>query len=64
MSDYNGPDFKEVLTIRGTGKGDIMPIANLEMAYKAAKSMKLQLLIWARFVVSHLTELPSASPYN
>ena len=41
MIDYDGPDFKEVLTIRGTGKGDITPITNLEMAYKAAKSMEV-----------------------
>lgn len=41
MIDYDGPDFKEILTIRGTGKGDITPIANLEMAYKAAKSMEV-----------------------
>ena len=41
MIDYDGPDFKEILTIRGTGKGDITPIANLEMAFKAAKSMEV-----------------------
>ena len=41
MIDYDGPDFKEVLTIRGTGKGDITPITNLEMAYKATKSMEV-----------------------
>lgn len=41
MIDYDGPDFKEILTIRGTGKGDITPITNLEMAYKAAKSMEV-----------------------
>lgn len=41
MIEYDGPDFKEILTIRGTGKGDITPITNLEMAYKAAKSMEV-----------------------
>lgn len=41
MIDYDDPDFKEILTIRGTGKGDITPITNLEMAYKAAKSMEV-----------------------
>lgn len=41
MIDYDGPDFKEILTIRGTGKGDITPITNLEMAYKTAKSMEV-----------------------
>ena len=41
MIDYDGPDFKEILTIRGTGKGDITPITNLEMAFKAAKSMEV-----------------------
>lgn len=41
MIDYDDPDFKEILTIRGSGKGDITPITNLEMAYKAAKSMEV-----------------------
>lgn len=41
MIDYNGPDFKEILTIRGTGKGDITLITNLAMAYKAVKSMEV-----------------------
>lgn len=41
MIDYDDPHFKEVLTIRGTGKGGITPITNLEMAYKAAKSMEI-----------------------
>lgn len=41
MIDYDDPNFKEILTIRGTGKGDITPITNLEMAYKAAKSMEV-----------------------
>lgn len=41
MIDYDSPDFKEVLTSRGTGKGDITPITNLEMAYKAAEDMEI-----------------------
>lgn len=41
MIDYVGPDFKEVLTISGIGKGDIMPTTNLEMAFKAAKSREV-----------------------
>jgi len=41
MIDYYGLDFKEILTIRGPGKGDITPITNLEMAYKTAKSMEV-----------------------
>lgn len=41
MIDYDDPHFKEVLTIRGTGKGDITPITNLEMAHSTAKSMKV-----------------------
>ena len=41
MIDYDGPDFKEILTIRGTSTGDITPITNLEMAFKAAKSMEV-----------------------
>lgn len=41
MIDYDDPNFEAVLTIRGTGKGDITPITNLEMAYKAAKNMEV-----------------------
>lgn len=41
MIDYDGPDFKEILTIRSTGKGDITPITNLKMAYKVAKSKEV-----------------------
>ena len=39
MIDYDGPDFKEILTIHGIGKGDIIPITSLEMGFKATKSM-------------------------
>ena len=39
--DYDSPDFKEVLTCRGTGKGDITLITNLEMAYRAATNMEI-----------------------
>lgn len=41
MIDYDSPDFKEVLTSRGTGKGDITPITNLETAYKAAGDIEI-----------------------
>lgn len=41
MIDYDSPDFKQVLTSRGTGKGDITPITNLEMAYRAAINMEI-----------------------
>ena len=41
MIDYDSPDFKEVLTSRGTGKSDITPITNLEMAYKAAEVFEI-----------------------
>lgn len=41
MIDYDSPDFKEVLTSRGTGKRDITPITNLEMAYKAAEFFEI-----------------------
>lgn len=37
MIDYNSPTFQDVLISRGNGKGDITPITNLELAYKAAK---------------------------
>ena len=32
MIDYDSPDFKEVLTSRGTGRGNISPIIDLEAA--------------------------------
>lgn len=41
MIDYDSPDFKEVLTSRGTGKGNITPIMNLEAAYRAATNMEI-----------------------
>lgn len=41
MIDYDSPNFKEILTSRGTGKGNITPIANLEMAYKNAINMEV-----------------------
>ena len=37
MIDYDSPTFQDVLISQGNGKGDITPIANLELAYKAAK---------------------------
>lgn len=40
MIDYDVPDFKDVLVIRGTGKGDIEPISNLMSAYKVANGMQ------------------------
>ena len=41
MIDCNGPDFKDVLTSCGTGKGDISPIMNLESAYRTAMNMEI-----------------------
>ena len=41
MIDYDSPDFIEVLTSRGTGKGNITPITNLEAAYKAAVNLEI-----------------------
>ena len=40
MIDYDMPSFKEVLAIRGTGKGDMAPINNLVSAYKEADTMQ------------------------
>lgn len=40
MIDYDTPNFQEVLTIRGTGKGDMTPINNLVSAYKEAANMQ------------------------
>ncbi len=37
MIDYDSPTFQYVLVSRGSGKGDITPIINLELAYKAAR---------------------------
>ncbi len=41
MIDYTGPNFKDVLTICGTGKGDISPIMNLKSAYRTAMTMEI-----------------------
>lgn len=38
MTDYNSPTFQDVLVSRGSGKGDIAPITNLELAYRAARN--------------------------
>lgn len=40
MIDYDAPNFKDVLIIRGTGKGDIETINNLLLAYKEATGMQ------------------------
>lgn len=40
MIDYDMPNFQEVLTIRGTGKGDMTPVNNLVSAYKEAANMQ------------------------
>ncbi|MEA4947160.1 MAG: Fic family protein [Oscillospiraceae bacterium] len=40
MIDYNAPNFKDVLLIRGTGKGNIEPINNLMSAYKEANGVQ------------------------
>lgn len=37
MIDYDSPSFQDVLVSRGSGKGDITPIINLELAYKVAR---------------------------
>ena len=41
MIDYDGPDLKEILTIRGTDKGNITPIMNLEADYSAAANLEI-----------------------
>lgn len=40
MIDYDTPNFQNVLTIRGTGKGDMTPVNNLVSAYKEAANMQ------------------------
>ena len=37
MIDYDGPSFQDVLVSRGSGKGDITSITNIELAYKKAR---------------------------
>ncbi len=37
MIDYDSLTFRDVLISRGSGKGDITPITNLELAYKVAR---------------------------
>ena len=46
MIDYDGPDLKEILTIRGTDKGNITPIMNLEAAYSAAANVRAHQTFW------------------
>ena len=41
MIDYDSPTFQEVLVSRGRGKEDIIPITNLELAYKMSKNKKI-----------------------
>lgn len=41
MIDYESPTFQEVLVSRGRGKEDIIPITNLELAYKMSKNKKI-----------------------
>lgn len=38
MIDYDSPTFQDVLVNRGSGKGDIALITNLELAYKLARN--------------------------
>lgn len=38
MIDYDSPTFQDVLVSRGSGKGDIALITNLELAYKLARN--------------------------
>ncbi|MEG0835374.1 MAG: Fic family protein [Christensenellaceae bacterium] len=40
MIDYDTPNFQDVLTIRGTGKGDMTPVNNLVPAYKENANMQ------------------------
>ena len=44
MIDYDSAYFKQVLTSRGTGKGDMSPITNLEAAYKVSEKMGISAL--------------------
>lgn len=41
MIDYDNPDFKEVLTSRGTGKGNISPIIDLEAASPFTENQRI-----------------------
>lgn len=44
MIDYDNPTFQDILVNHGSGKGDIAPITNLELAYKAARNMTISAL--------------------
>lgn len=44
MIDYDSPTFQDVLVSRGSGKGDIAPITNLELAYKVARDRTISSL--------------------
>lgn len=44
MIDYDSPTFQNVLVSLGSGKGDIAPITNLELAYKVARDRTISAL--------------------
>lgn len=44
MIDYDSPTFQDILVNRGNGKGDIVAITNLELAYKTARNMTISAL--------------------
>ena len=44
MIDYDSPTFQDVLVSRGSGKGDIALITNLELAYKVARDRTISAL--------------------
>lgn len=48
MIDYDTPNFQEVLTIRGTGKGDMTLINNLVSAYKEVVNMQFSARDYSR----------------
>ena len=41
MIDYDSPTFQEALVSRGRGKEDIIPITNLELAYKMSENKSI-----------------------
>lgn len=44
MIDYDSPTFQDVLVSRGSGKGDIVLITNLELAYRVARDRTISAL--------------------
>jgi len=62
MIDYDSPSFQDVLVSRGSGRGDIASITNLEMAYKAARDKTISAPDLGNLCGIALYGLPTSKP--